>query len=84
MGGGLGIGFAEIGEGESLGLDAVLDVLVVGVELAELLIGAVSRIVGRENGFEGFLLLVGLFLIVLLLLREVFLELFDVLRVFVV
>ena len=75
---GLRIGLAQVGGGEALGFDAVLHVLVVGVEIGEAVVGAVAVVVGGEDSFEGLLLFVGLDLVVLQLLREVFLELLDI------
>lgn len=75
---GFGRGLAEVGQWESLRFDAVLHVLIVGVEIAEAMVGAEAVVVVGEDGFERLFLFVGLFLVVLQLLREVFLELLDV------
>jgi len=59
-------------------LDALLDILVVVVELAEGVIRAEALVVVRDDGFEGLLLAFGVFFVVLLLLRQILLELLDV------
>ena len=64
----------QVAVGVLLVLDALLHVLVVGVELVDGVVGAVAGVVVGDDGLEGFLLLVGLLLVVLLFLRQVFLE----------
>ena len=49
--------------------DALLHILVVEIELAEAVIGAVAGVVIREDGLEGFLFHLRLNFVVLLLLR---------------
>ena len=68
----------QVGVGELLVLDALLDVLVVEVELVDAVVGAEARVVVGDDGLEGLLLALGVVLVVLLLLRQVFLDLLDV------
>lgn len=70
--------FGEVVVGVLLVLDALLDVLIVGVELADEVIRAVAVVVVGDDGLEGFLLLVRFLLVVFEFLRQVFLELLDV------
>ena len=75
---GPGRGLAEVGQGEFLGLDAVLHVLIVGVEIAQAVVGAEAVVVIAEDRFEGLFLFVGRGLVVGLFLWEVFLQLLYV------
>ena len=68
----------QVGVGELLVLDALLDVLVVEVELVDAVVGAEAGVVVGDDGLEGLLLLLGVVLVVLLLLRQVFLNLLHV------
>ena len=71
--------FWEVAVGVLLVLDAFLDVLVVGVELADGVIRAVAGVIVGDDGLERFLLLVRLLLVVFEFLGQVFLELLDIL-----
>jgi len=51
--------FRQIGVGELLVLDALLNVLVVEVELLDAVVGAEARIVAGDDVFEGLLLGLG-------------------------
>ena len=68
----------QIGVGELLVLDALLHVLVVEVELVDRVVGAEAVVVVGDDGREGLLLLLGVVLVVLAFLRQVFLNLADV------
>ncbi|MFA7164511.1 MAG: hypothetical protein WC124_01515 [Desulfoplanes sp.] len=72
----------DIATGEALALDTVLDVLIVGVKLGDLVVGAVFGVVVGDDGFEGKLFLVRRFLVVRLFLGEVFLKLLYILIAF--
>jgi site-specific DNA recombinase len=67
-----------IGIGPLLVLDALLHVLIVEVELADAVVGAVAGVVVGEYGLEGFLLLLWLDSIVLFFLRQIFLNLLHI------
>ena len=69
----------QVAVGELLILDALLDVLVVEVELVDVVVGAVLLVVVGDDGLERGLLALGVVLVVLLLLGQVFLDLLDVL-----
>ena len=58
--------------------DALLNILIVEIELAQAVIGAVADVVIGEDGFQGLLFRLWVDLVVLLLLREVFGKLLDV------
>jgi hypothetical protein len=64
-----------VGIGPLLVFDALLHVLVVQVELADAVVGAVAGVVVGQDGFEGGLLALGVDLVVCLFLRQVFLNL---------
>ena len=64
---------------ELLILDALLDVLIVEVEVVDVVVGAVSLVVVGDDGLERGLLALGVVPVVLLLLGEVLLDLLDVL-----
>ena len=68
----------DVAVGVLLILDALLHVLVVEIELAELVVGAVLGVVVGDDLLQGGLLRLGLLLVVGLLLRQVFLQLLDV------
>ena len=68
----------QVGVGELLVLDALLDVLVVEVELVDAVVGAEAGVVVGDDGLEGLLLALGVVLVVLLFLRQVFLNLLHV------
>ena len=65
----------QVGVGELLVLDALLDVLIVEVELLDAVVGAEAGVVVGDDGLEGLLLGLGLVLVVFLLLRQIFLNL---------
>ena len=65
--------------GEPLVLDALLDVLVVEVEVVDVMVRAVLLVVVGDDGFERGFLALRVVLVVLLLLGEVLLDLLDVL-----
>gem|GEM_PF-3150498 len=67
-----------VGVGPLLVFDALLHILIVEVELAEGMIGAVAGVVIGEDGLEGGLFLFGLNFVVRFFLRKVFLDLLDV------
>ena len=67
-----------VGVGPLLVFDARLNVLVVEVELAEPVIGAVAHVVVDEDALECGLLALGVFLVVGLLLGKVFLDLLHI------
>ena len=69
----------EVAVGVLLVLDAFLDVLVVGVELADGVIRAVAGVIVGDDVLEGFLFPVRLLLVVFEFLGQVFLELLDIL-----
>ena len=58
--------------------DALLHILVVEIELAQAVIGAEEGVVIGEDGLEGFLFLLRFNFVVLLLLRQVFLNLLHI------
>ena len=64
-----------IGVGPLLVFDALLDVLIVEIELGDAMVGAVAGVVLGEDGLEGGLFLIGLDLVVGPLLGQVFLDL---------
>ena len=64
--------------GPLLVLDALLHVLIIEVELADVVVGAIAGIVVGDDGLEGFLLLLGLYSVVLFFLRQVFLNLLHI------
>lgn len=64
--------------GEALAFDAVLDVLIVGIELGYTAAGAIAAVVGGDDGFESSFFLVGRFFVVCFFLWQVFLKLFDI------
>ena len=68
----------QVGVGELLVLDALLDVLVVEVELLDAVVGAEADVVVGDDGPESLLLGLGFVPVVFLFLRQVFLNLFDV------
>ena len=65
--------------GELLVLDALLDVLVVEVEVVDVVVRAVLLVVAGDDGLERSLLALGVVLVVLFLLGEILLDLLDVL-----
>jgi hypothetical protein len=67
-----------VGIGPLLVFDALLHILVVEVELAEAVIGAVAGVVVGEDGLERGFLALGVDLVVRLLLRQVFLNLLHI------
>jgi hypothetical protein len=67
-----------VGIGPLLVFDALLHILVVEVELAEAVIGAVAGVVIGEDGLERGFLALGVHLVVRLLLRQVFLNLLHI------
>ena len=69
----------QVAVGELLVLDALLDVLVIEVKVVDVVVGAVLLVVVGDDGLERGLLGLGVVLVVLLLLGEVFLDLLDVL-----
>ena len=69
----------QVAIGELLILDALLDVLIVEVEVVDVVVGAISLVVVGDDGFERGLLALGVVPVVLLLLGEVLLDLLDVL-----
>ena len=69
----------QVAVGELLVLDALLDVLVVEVEVVDVVVRAVLLVVVGDDGLERGLLALRVVLVVLLLLGEVFLDLLDVL-----
>jgi len=71
----LGALLGEVGVGKLLVLDALLDVLIVEVELADGVVAAVAGVIVGDNGLESGLLAVGIVLIVFLLCGQVFLKL---------
>ena len=68
----------KVGIGPLLVFDALLHVLIVQVELADAVVGAVTGVVVGEDGLEGFLLLLWLDGVVRFFLRQVFLNLLHV------
>ena len=68
----------QVGVGELLVLDALLHVLVVEVELVDRVVGAEALVVVGDDRLEGLLLLLGVVLVVLAFLRQVFLDLAHV------
>ena len=68
----------QVAVGVLLVLDAVLHVLVVGIELAELVVGAVAGVVVGDDGLQRGLFVCRVLLVVGLFLRQVFLQLLDV------
>ena len=75
----LGALVGQVTVGELLVLDALLDVLVVEVEVVDVVVRAIPLVVVGDNGLESGLLALGVVLVVLLLLGEVLLDLLDVL-----
>ena len=69
----------HVGVGKLLVLDALLDVLIIKIEFADGVIGSEADVVIGDDGLEGGLLLLRLVLVVGLFLREVFLNLLNVL-----
>ena len=69
---------AEVLDGVLLVLDALLEVLVVEVEVVDVVVAAIAGVVVRDDGREGGLLLLGLHGVVRLLRGEVLLDLADV------
>ena len=69
----------QVAVGELLVLDALLDVLVVEVEIVDIVVGAVLLVVAGDDGFERSLLALGVVPVVLFLLGEIILDLLDVL-----
>ena len=59
-------------------LDALLDILIVGVEEGEAVVGAVAGVVVGDDGLEGGFLFVRFLLVIGLFLRQVFLDLLDI------
>ena len=76
--GSLGVRLAEIVLRPLLILDARLHILVVKIEVAEAVIGAVAAVVIGEYGLESCFLALGIFLVVDLLLRQVLLDLLHI------
>ena len=68
----------QVAVGALLVLDALLHVLVVEIELADAVVGAVAGVVVGDDGLERGLLALGVVLVVLLFLRQVFLDLLHV------
>ncbi len=68
----------QVGIGELLVFDALLDILVVEVELVDAVVGAEARVVVGDDGLERLLLAFGVVLVVFLFLRQVFLNLLHV------
>ena len=75
----LGALVGQVAVGELLILDALLDVLVVEVEVVDVMVRAIPLVVVGDYGLERGLLALGVVPVVLLLLREVLLDLLDVL-----
>ena len=69
----------QVGIGELLILDALLHVLVVEVEFVDAVVGAEAGVVVGDDGLERLLLALGVLLVVVLFLRQVFLNLLHVL-----
>ena len=69
----------RVAVGELLVLDALLDVLVVEVEVVDVVVRAIPLVVVGDDGLERGLLALGIVPVVLLLLGEVLLDLLDVL-----
>jgi hypothetical protein len=67
-----------VGIGPLLVFDALLHILIVEIELADAVIGAVAGVVVGEDGLEGGFFLLGLDFVVLLFLRQVFLNLLHI------
>lgn len=57
--------------------DALLNVLVVGIELTQLVIGAIAGVVISDDAFQRLLFRLRIDLVVLAFLNEVFLQLFH-------
>ena len=72
----------QVAIGEPLVLDALLDVLVVEVEVVDVMVRAVLLVVVGNDGFERGFLALRVVLVVLFLLGEVLLDLLDVLVTF--
>ena len=75
----LGALVGQVAVWELLVLDALLDVLVVEVEVVDVVVRAIPLVVIGDYGLERGLLALGVVLVVLLLLGEVLLDLLDVL-----
>ena len=69
----------EVEVGELLVLDALLNVLIVEVKVVDVVVGAVPLVVVGDDRLERGLLALRVVAVVLLLLREVLLDLLDVL-----
>ena len=69
----------QVGIGKLLILDALLHVLIVEIELADAVIGAVAGVVVGDDGLERVLFLLRLLFVVRLFLRQVFLNLLHIL-----
>ncbi len=69
----------QVGVGPLLVLDALLHILIVEIELSHRVIGAKARVVVGEDGLEGFFFLLRLDGVVLLFLRQIFLNLLHIL-----
>ena len=69
----------QVAVGEQLIFDALLDVLLVEVEVVDVVVRAIPLVVVSDDGLERGLLALGVVLVVLLLLGEVLLDLLDVL-----
>ena len=68
----------QVGIGPLLVFDALLHILIVEVELAEGVIGAVAGVVVGEDGLEGGFFLLGLDGVAFFFLRQVFLDLLHI------
>ena len=68
----------EVAVGPLLVFDALLNVLVIQVKFAQLVVGAIAGVVAGQNGFERGFFAFGVLLVVLLFLRQIFLNLLDV------
>ena len=69
----------QVAVGELLVLDALLDVLVVEIEVVDVVVSAVLLVVAGDDGLERSLLALGVVPVVLFLLGEILLDLLDVL-----
>ncbi len=75
----LGTLVGQVAIGEALVLDALLDILVVVVEIEEVVVGAVPLVVVGDDGFQRGLFPFGLVAVVFLFLGKIFLNLLNVL-----
>ncbi len=73
------VGFAQILVRPLLVFDPLLHILIVEIELGDAVIGAIAGVVVGEDGLKGLLFLFRIDLVVLLLLRQVFGKLLNVL-----